>query len=129
MYNKNKTLEELKNVYENLLDNGVFITIGWNEKWDDEVSSLWKRYTNKNFDEKIIEARNCGLTWLNNNIKTSLRFKNNKEKNYILKSLFGDIIELDSNKLEFKLNMGVTFNTKEELKTIIKKLEVYYERN
>lgn len=129
LYNKNKTLEELKNVYENLLDNGVFITIGWNEKWDDEVSSLWKRYTNKNFDEKIIEARNCGLTWLNNNIKTSLRFKNNKEKNYILKSLFGDIIELDSNKLEFKLNMGVTFNTKEELKTIIKKLEVYYERN
>lgn len=129
LYNKTTTLEELKAVYKNLLDKGVFVTIGWNEKWDDEVSSLWKRYTNKNFDEKLIGARNCELTWLNNNIKTSLKFKNNKEKNYILKCLFGNIIELHSNKLEFKLNMGITFNTKEELETIIKNLEVYYEGN
>lgn len=129
LYDRNKALEELKKVYQKLLDNGVFITIGWNEKWDDDVSNLWKEYTNKRFDKKIIEARNCGLTWLNNNIKTSLKFKNIKEKNYILKCLFGNINELDSNKIDFKLNMGVTFNTKEELKTIIKNLEVYHERN
>lgn len=129
MYDANKTLEELKNVYENLLNDGVFITIGWNEKWNDEVSDMWKRYTYKKFDDNLMGARNCGLNWLENDINTSLKFKNIKEKNCILNNLFGDIIELDSNKLEFKLNMGVTFNTKEELKNIIKNLEKHYERN
>lgn len=40
LFDKDNTLEELKNVYKNLLDGGIFITIGWNEKWDDELSSL-----------------------------------------------------------------------------------------
>lgn len=129
IYDKRETLDELKRIYENLLNDGIFITIGWNEKWNDEVSSLWEKYTNKDLSKKITGARNCGLTWLNNNIETSLVFKSIEEKKYILRCLFGSIMELDSNKLEFKLNMGITFNTKKELETIIKNMEEYYERN
>ena len=130
LYDREKTLNELKNIYCNLLKNGIFITIGWNEKWNDDVSEIWKKYTNKKFKKRIIEARNCGLAWLNNDIETSLKFKNIKEKNYIFEKLFGNITELNNDKLEFKLNMGITLNTKEELKNIIKKMEDnYYERN
>lgn len=126
LFDKDNTLEELKNVYKNLLDGGIFITIGWNEKWDDELSSLWKKYTINNFDKPIIDARNCGLSWLNDNIKTSLKFENIEKRDYVLNSLFGSCVKLDDRKLKLSMHMGITLNNKKELKEIIDKIDSLY---
>lgn len=120
LFDKEKTIRELKNIYKNLTSDGIFITIGWNEKWNDELSNIWKKYSKINFDEKIL-VRNCGLSWLKNDIETVLKFNDINEKNKVFNYLFGK--SNSNNKLEFKMLMGITFNTKKEIKNIIKNLE------
>lgn len=128
LFDKEKTMRELKNIYKNLSNDGIFITIGWNEKWNDELSDIWRKYSKTKFDDKIVDARNCALSWLANNIETTLKFDNISERNKIFNYLF-DHLE-SNNKLEFKMYMGVTFNTKEEIRKIIENMDgEFYERN
>ncbi len=126
LFDRNNCIKELKNVYENLSDGGVFITIGLNEKWNDELSLLWKTYIDKDIKIYIRDVRNCKLNWYENDIKTTLRFDNKKQMKYVIFNLFGSKAKVDytnSDKLEWKMKMGITLNTKTELKNIIKKLE------
>lgn len=132
LFDKNNCICELKNVYENLLDDGVFITIGWNEKWDDELSLLWKKYICDNSDKSIDGARNCNLDWYVNDIQTSITFDNLTQRDYIIYNLFGENAKkdyVDSNKLEWSMHMGITINTKKQLKVILEKLEANHEGN
>ena len=132
LFDKNNCIKELKKVYENLLDDGIFITIGWNEKWDDELSMLWNNYICVNSNKTLAGVRNCNLDWYMNDIKTSLRFDNLSQRDYVLCNLFGDEAKndyADSNKLEWSMHMGVTINTKEQIKIILENLEDKYERN
>lgn len=132
LFNKDKCLKELKNVYKNLLEDGIFITIGWNEKWNDELNNLWKKYICDNSKKEITTPRNCNLSWYKNDIKTTLEFNNIDERDYVLYSLFGEDAEndyKDSNKLKWDMLMGITINTKKELNKIIRELELTNERN
>lgn len=120
--NKENILKELKKIYELLLDDGILITIGWNEKWDDELFELWKKYLNINYSNKIKSIRNCNLSWYKNDISSILKFSNIKERNYVLGNFFGKEFlkdNRDNKKLEWNVSMGITLNTKEEIKNIL----------
>ena len=132
LFDKNNCINELKKVYENLLDGGIFITIGWNEKWDDELSMLWKNYICDNSNKNIDGVRNSNLDWYMNDIQTILRFDNLTQRDYVIYNLFGANAKndyADSNKLEWNMNMGITINTKKQLKAILENLEDKYEGN
>ena len=65
---------ELENVYNMLSDDGVFVTLGWDETFNDDLNAMWYRYVPDNikaanFEEwrkvrelSISTARNCDLT-------------------------------------------------------------------
>lgn len=132
LFDKNNCVNELKNVYKNIADDGIFITIGWNEKWDDELSMLWKKYINDNSKNKINGVRNCNLNWYRNDIQATLRFDNLVQRDYVIYNLFGNNAKnyyMNFNKLEWSMHMGITINTKEQIKAILKSLEDSYERN
>lgn len=120
--NKENTFNELKKIYELLLNDGILITIGWNEKWNDEFFALWKKYLNIDYCNKIKSIRNCNLSWYKNDISSVLRFSNIKERNYVLGNYFGNEFLKDNHnnkRLEWNVNMGITVNTKEEIKVIL----------
>lgn len=53
---KERCINELKAIYKNFADDGVFITIGWDKTFNDELNEMWYRYIPdniiaKNFDE------------------------------------------------------------------------------
>lgn len=122
LLDKNKILNELKNIYKHLLNDGVLITIGWNEKWDDEFFELWKKYLNVDYSKDILMTRNCNLTWLKDDINSKVKFSNIADRNKVLGSFFGYKFISDyknSDKLEWNIRMGITLNTKKEIKKII----------
>lgn len=119
---KDNTLKELKKIYELLLDDGILITIGWNEKWNDELFLLWKKYLNIDYSNKIESIRNCNLSWYKDNIDSIVKFSNIKERDLVLGSFFGNEFIKDysyNNKLVWNISMGITLNTKREIKSII----------
>ncbi len=73
--NKRNSILELRAIYQMLSDGGIFITVGWDETFNDELNYMWYKYIPdfiqaKNFEEwrrkkmdQIQSARNCGLTW------------------------------------------------------------------
>ncbi len=87
----------------------------------------------KNFDEwravrsgKINSPRNCGLTWFKKGIIVPLHFSSLKESAMVMGYLFGrDAAQniIYKNKKNWSMSMGITFNTKEEIKTIIENYE------
>jgi HEAT repeat protein len=132
--NKNLCFEELKAVYSLLLDDGLFFTIGWDESFNDELNMMWYKYipdsiNAKNFEEwrkkrckKIVSPRNCSLTWFKEGINVPLQFSSLREAVYVMGYLFGqDAIQyiIKNNKTEWSMSMGITCNTKDELKKII----------
>lgn len=124
--NKNNILKELKKVYELLLDDGIFITIGWNEKWNDEFFELWKKYLNIDYSNKVNSVRNCNLSWYIDNICCIVKFLNKKQRDLVLGSFFGNnfIKDYDNdNKLTWNISMGITINSKNEIKEIINNWE------
>ena len=132
LFDQENCIRELKNVYQNLTDDGIFITIGWNEKWDDELSLMWKNYVWDNSTRRINRVRNCNLKWYINDIKTSIRFDDFKQRDFVLHTLFGEKAKEDfanSKQLEWSMHMGITIHTKKQLKTILKGLEKENEGN
>lgn len=122
LLDKANILKELKKIYELLLEDGILITIGWNEKWDDELFRLWKKYLDIDYSNKIKSTRNCNLSWYKNDISSILKFSDTKERNYVFGNFFGSEFlkdNHDNKKLEWNVNMGITINTKEEIKNIL----------
>jgi|GEM_PF-876759 len=135
---KKLCLKELKAVYSLLSEDGVFFTIGWDETFNDELNLMWYKYIPDNikardFEEwrskrsKIISSpRNCNLSWFKKGIQVPLQFSSLKESAEVMGYLFGkDAAEyvVENEKTEWMMHMGITFNTKKELKEIIKTYE------
>jgi hypothetical protein len=139
--NKELCMKELKAVYEVLRDDGVFVTIGWDETFNDELNNMWFKYIPdniraKNFDEwraersrKIDSPRNCGLTWFKKGITVPLQFSSPKESAMVMGYLFGrDAAQniIYKNQKNWSMSMGITYNTKDEIK---KNIENYEKRS
>lgn len=144
IFNEENCLDELKTVYRNLSDDGIFVTIGWDETFKDELNEMWYRYipdsiVANSFNEwcdkrsaKIHSPRNCCLTWYKTNIKVPLMFANLEESVNVMGHLFGrDAANaiMKEHKTFWWMKMGVTLDTKETLKQAIEKMERVYERN
>ena len=138
IWDKKLAWEELVAI-ESLLDkDGLFITLGWDEDFDDELNEMWYKFVPdglqaKNFDEwkkerksSITSTRNAHLTIYKKNINTSLQFNSLQESAYIMGTLFGEralqyIVK--DNKTNWEMKMSITVDTKESIKKILKKYE------
>jgi len=131
-------LKELKKIYELLDENGFFVTIGWDETFNDELNLMWFKYIPdsikaRNFEEwrlkrcqMISSPRNCNLTWFKKGISVPLQFSSLSESAYVIGHLFGrDAAKyvIDHQKTRWSMSMGITYDTKKELRKIIKKSE------
>ena len=135
---KNSSLSELKKIYSLLDTCGVFATIGWDETFNDELNYFWYKFLPDDIDaksfeewrlkriEKIDSPRNCNLTWFKKGLPIPLQFSSINESAQVMGRLFGrDALEeiLKHRKTQWLMSMGITYNTKEDLKSIIKGLE------
>ena len=138
---KERVIEELKSVYNQLTDDGYFVTVGWDETFNDELHYMWYKYIPDSIYARTFEewrrkrvfgiergARNCGLTWFKRELHIPLQFDSIQESASVMGYLFGreaakSIIK--KNTLDWNMSMGITIDTKKTLKEIIKK----YERN
>ena len=74
------------------------------------------------YSKDILMTRNCNLTWLKDDINSKVKFSNIADRNKVLGSFFGYKFISDyknSDKLEWNIRMGITLNTKKEIKKII----------
>ena len=127
---------ELENVYNLLSDDGVFVTLGWDETFNDDLNNMWYKYIPDNIkaanfeewrrtrEESIKSARNCDLTWLKKNIKVPLLYDTLEETINVMGHLFGRdaAIEILKNKRTmWWMSLGITWDNKESLSKILKK--------
>jgi len=123
VWNKERAKKEYEAVKSIL--NGVFITIGWNEKFDCELSKMWynfvpddiKAVNFKEWQQKkrelITTPRNCGLTWLKQDVETVLRFSSLQESAFVMGHLFGEYAMkyvIENNKIEWQMKLGITLD-------------------
>jgi ubiE/COQ5 methyltransferase family. len=140
--NKLLCIKELRAVASLLSDGGLFFTIGWDETFNDELNQMWYRYIPdsipaKDFEDwrkkraaAITTPRNCGLAWFKRGVVAPLQFSSIKEAASVMGYLFGrDAAQyvIKSGKVEWEMSLGITCNTKEEIKNILKTRA--YERN
>ncbi|MEK7525685.1 MAG: HEAT repeat domain-containing protein [Patescibacteria group bacterium] len=134
----NLCIDELRAV-ETLLDpNGLFFTIGWDETFNDDLNKMWFKFIPdkipaNNFEEwrqnratAITSPRNTNLSWLKKGIAVPLQFASLKESAFVMGYLFGrDAAQyvVNSGKTEWSMSLGITCNTKEELRNIIQSHE------
>lgn len=136
--NKTICMKELKSIYNLLSDDGYFYTIGWDERFNDELSRIWFKYIPdnicaKDFEEwrakrssRIQSPRNCGLKWFKRGIEVPLQFSSLSESAYTMGYLFGrDAAQyvVKNEKTEWTMSLGITCNSKKELKAIINQYE------
>lgn len=134
---KERCKKELQAVYDNLTDDGVFITIGWDETFNDELNQMWYRYIPddikansfeewRNIRSKSIKTvRNCNLTWYKTNLQIPLIFDTLEESVNVMGHLFGRDAAthiLSTEKKMWWMAMGITWDTKDSLKKILKEL-------
>lgn len=127
---------ELENVYNLLSDDGVFVTLGWDETFNDDLNNMWYKYIPDNirafnFEEwrivrasSIEDARNCGLTWYKKNIKVPLLYDTLEESINVMGHLFGRDAALDvlkNKQTMWWMSMGITMDDKNSLSKILKR--------
>lgn len=132
--NKDLCMSELETVHNHLSPEGVFITLGWDESFNDELNLYWFKYIPddiKEFDfeewRKVRVAtfdspRNCQLKWYKKGIIVPLQFNNIKESVHTMGHLFGRDAALSiikERKTEWSMSLGITLNTKNEIKEIL----------
>lgn len=128
--------EELANVYAHLEDDGLFVTLGWDETFNDELSVFWYRYiaddsVARDFESwrserqaKILSPRNCDLTWLKTGISVPLQFGSLRESATIMGYLFGrDAADhiIDHRVVEWSMSLGITLDTKEQVQAALER--------
>jgi len=138
IFDQKNSLIELKKIYSLLEDGGVFVTVGWDETFNDELNYLWYKFLPDeinaiSFEEwrikrqkKIFSPRNCNLSWYKKGLLIPLQFSSLEESAYVMGHLFGrDALEeiIKHKKVKWSMSMGITYNTKEELNKIIVNLE------
>lgn len=138
IFDQKNSLIELKKIYSLLEDGGVFVTVGWDETFNDGLSYLWYKFLPDeinaiSFEEwrikrqkKIFSPRNCNLSWYKKGLSIPLQFSSLEESAYVMGHLFGrDALEeiIKHKKVKWSMSMGITYNTKKELNKIIVNLE------
>lgn len=133
---KDRCRLELESVYELLTDDGVFVTLGWDETFNDDLNNMWYKYIPDNikaanFEEwrkiretSISSARNCDLTWYKKNIRVPLLYDTLEETINVMGHLFGRdaALEILKNKRNmWWMSLGITWDNKESLSKILKK--------
>ena len=131
---KELCIKELEVVYNHLMDDGIFITLGWDESFNDELSNYWYRHIPDGIDaidfetwrikrrQNILSPRNCNLSWHKTGLNVPLQFNNLKESVSIMGYLFGrDAAEniINKNIIEWSMSLGITLNSKKEIKNIL----------
>ena len=136
--NKKQCLLELQQVHNHLSEKGLFVTLGWDETFNDELNYYWFRHIPDEIGEfdfekwrqkrmsEFASPRNCNLTWFKKRIIVPLQFDNLEQAVKIMGNLFGrdaakDIIEQE--RTEWTMSLGITLNTKQEIGNIIQNLK------
>nr|VFJ49524.1 MAG: RNA cap guanine-N2 methyltransferase [Candidatus Kentron sp. FW] len=132
---RNNPNDRLRNIYKNLSDDGLLITIGWNEEFSDELSEAWYGFLSDrsgSFDEWRAEVRKrfesprgMGLSWFDK-IRTRLEFEDMNSALYAMGNLFGRAMAEDiisRQKTSWELGVGITVNTRDEIRRIIEEME------
>lgn len=127
---------ELRNVYNLLSDDGIFVTLGWDETFNDELNNMWYKYIPDNIkaanfeewrkirEKNVKSARNCNLTWLKKDIKVPLLYDTLEESINVMGHLFGRdaaIEILKEKRTMWWMALGITWDTKETLAKKIKR--------
>ena len=133
---KEQCMLELQRVDHCPLPGGLFITLGWDETFNDALSNFWYQHIPDNINAKDFETwrlqrmkrlespRNCNLTWYKTKLLVPLLFYDVREAAYIMGYLFGrDAADevIRTNRTRWQMSLGITINTKEEISLIIKK--------
>lgn len=131
-----RCMNELESVYNMLSEDGVFVTLGWDETFNDDLNAMWYRYVPDNikaanFEEwrrareaSITSARNCDLTWYKKNIQVPLLYDTLEETINVMGHLFGRDAALEvlkSKRTMWWTSMGITWDDKKSLSRILKK--------
>lgn len=131
-----RCMNELESVYNMLSEDGVFVTLGWDETFNDDLNAMWYRYVPDNikaanFEEwrrareaSITSARNCDLTWYKKNIQVPLLYDTLEETINVMGHLFGRDAALEvlkSKRTMWWMSMGITWDDKKSLSRILKK--------
>ncbi len=136
--NKKRCSKELQAVDHLLADDGYFVTIGWDETFNDELSEMWYRFIPDDIQANTFEdwrqqrvariqsPRNCGLTWFKRGIRVPLQFDSLKESANVMGYLFGrDAAQyvVSTGRTEWIMSLGITCDRKQDLQAIIQKYE------
>lgn len=119
-------VKELKAISRLLTDDGLLITIGWDETFNDELSKMWYKFVPDdlyadNFEgwrrkraSRIETPRNCGLTWHAKRIIVPLRFRSTTQAAQVMGHLFGRSAAewiIKTNKFSWQISMGITVDS------------------
>jgi SAM-dependent methyltransferase len=131
MWNHALALSELQEVHRVLRPEGVLITIGWDERFGDELSELWYRFIaepdfrRERLDEwrtrrraRIRSPRNCGLTFVARGLRVPLAFPTVEEASSTLGYLFGYAAGewvSAQRRSEFSIDVGITVDSREQI--------------
>lgn len=118
---------------------GVFLTIGWDETFEDEMSELWYRFVpepdfrretfaewRKRRRQRITSPRNCHLTFEVKKLEVPLLFKNWQKAAEVVGHLFGQSAGYwmgQQQRSELLISVGITLDTKDSLKKSIEKMK------
>lgn len=134
----NLCMNELRSVSSLLADDGLFITLGWDETFNDQLNEMWFKHIPDNIRAKdfeewrrkrsgaITSARNCGLTWVKKGIHVPLQFSSVTESANVMGYLFGrDAVEaiLTNSRTEWIMSLGITLDNKKSIDNIISSYE------
>jgi hypothetical protein len=125
---------ELDSVYKCLRPNGLLVTIGWDETFNDELSEMWYKYAPdaivaRSFEEwrykrvaQFESPRNCRLKWLVRGLNAPVEFGSPKTAVRVMGYLFGKSAAdkvIRSNRVTWSQSVGITLDPKEGLGKIL----------
>jgi ubiquinone/menaquinone biosynthesis C-methylase UbiE len=132
--NRELALTELQAVSKALRPNGFFLTIGWDETFNDQLSEMWYKFVPdgivaRNFEEwrqarcrLITSARNCGLTWLKRGLRVPVEFNSPELAARVMGYLFGRSAAeeiMRSRQDRWTMAVGITLDSKERLTKLL----------
>ena len=135
VWDSEQSMKELKEVYRVLNDKGVFITIGWDEDFSDEMTEIWYKFVMEEeyfFDtlseyrrrkkSKIKSPRNCNLSLVKKNLSVPVKFQSKHEASNVFGHLFGysaGAWVLENNKREYQMYVSITKDDKNSIKRVL----------
>lgn len=128
IWDREQAYKELAEVNRVLKHKGVFLTIGWDEDFTDEMTEIWHKFVIEEeyyFDSlseyrrrkrsKIASPRNCGLTSVKTRLQVPVKFYDRREAANVFGHLFGysaGFWVLENAKYEFNMNVSITYDNK-----------------